>query len=371
MVTQIVQKISSVNESKMSRKVLITGGAGFVGSSLALGLAQRYPAWKITVLDNLKRRGSELNMPRLKRGDIQFIHGDIRNREDLDASILQPDLILECSAEPSVVAGYTSPGYVLQTNLVGTINCLELARQTQADFIFLSTSRVYPIAYLQALQFKETETRFQLLDEQPLVGATAYGISEDFPLDKPRSLYGATKLASELLIAEYGDAYGLRTLIDRCGVLTGPWQMGKVDQGVFALWMANHYFQKPLKYIGYGGTGKQVRDFLHVADLLDLIDLQIQRLEELKGQTFNVGGGVNNTLSLYETTQICQEITGNKIPITPEPESRVGDVPIFITDLRKIENLTGWHPKRDGRTMLADIYEWLHQFEQQVSEIFN
>ena len=147
--------------------------------------------------------------------------------------------------------------------------------------------------------------------------------------------------------------------------------MGKVDQGVFALWMAFHYFQKPLKYIGYGGTGKQVRDFLHVADLLDLIDLQIHSLEKLKGQTFNVGGGVNNTLSLYETTQLCQEITGHQVPITPIPETRIGDAPIFITDSYKVSTATGWQPKRDARMTLTEIYEWIRQFEQQVSYIFN
>jgi CDP-paratose 2-epimerase len=354
----------------MSKRVLITGGAGFVGSALGLGLAQRYPDWQITALDNLKRRGSELNLPRLKQADIQFIHGDVRNTEDLDPVALQPDLILECSAEPSVLAGYASPGYVLQTNLVGTVNCLELARQTQADFIFLSTSRVYPIAYLNALEFTETETRFQLLDQQPFPGVSSQGISEEFPLNGARSLYGATKLASELLVAEYADAYGLRTVINRCGVLTGPWQMGKVDQGVFALWMAFHYFQRSLKYIGYGGTGKQVRDFLHVTDLLDVIDIQIHRLEELRGQTFNVGGGANNTLSLYETTQLCQEITGQQIPITPVSDTRAGDVPIFITDSRKVMSATGWQPQKDAKTTLTEIYEWIHQYKQQVSEIF-
>lgn len=354
----------------MSKRALITGGAGFVGSALGLGLAQRYPDWQITALDNLKRRGSELNLPRLKQAGIQFIHGDVRNIEDLDPVALQPDLILECSAEPSVLAGYASPGYVLQTNLVGTVNCLELARQTQADFIFLSTSRVYPIAYLNALEFTETETRFQLLEQQSIPGVSSQGISEEFPLNGARSLYGATKLASELLVAEYADAYGLRTIINRCGVLTGPWQMGKVDQGVFALWMAFHYFQRSLKYIGYGGTGKQVRDFLHVSDLVDLIDIQIYRLEELKGLTFNVGGGANNTLSLYETTQLCQEITGQQIPITPVSDTRSGDVPIFITDSCKVMSATGWKPQKDAKTTLTEIYEWIHQYKQQVSEIF-
>jgi CDP-paratose 2-epimerase len=354
----------------MHRRVLITGGAGFVGHALGLGLAQRYPDWHMTALDNLKRRGAELNVPRLKRAGVSFVHGDVRSPEDLDAAALQPDLILECSAEPSVVAGYTTPAYVLQTNLVGTINCLELARQTGADFVFLSTSRVYPIASLKQLQVRETATRFELSAQQPLPGASAQGIAEDFPLAGARGLYGATKLASELLITEYADAYGLRTLINRCGVLSGPWQMGKVDQGVFALWMAFHYFQRPLQYIGYGGSGKQVRDFLHVADLLDLIDLQIHALDTLKGETFNVGGGAANTLSLYETTQLCQEISGRRIPITPVAQERVGDVPIFVTDARKVMAATGWQPQRDAKTMLIDIYTWIDHYEQHVRDVF-
>jgi CDP-paratose 2-epimerase len=354
----------------MTRKVLITGGAGFVGSSLGLGLKERYPDWKITAFDNLKRRGSELNLPRLKNAGIQFVHGDVRNTEDLDPSALDVDLILECSAEPSVLAGYTSPGYVLQTNLVGTINCLELARQTGADFLFLSTSRVYPIAYLNELEYTEAESRFVLADEQTLPGVSRYGIAEDFPIDRARSLYGTTKLASELIIHEYADAYGLGTLINRCGVLTGPWQMGKVDQGVFALWVANHYFKKPLKYIGYGGTGKQVRDFLHVADLLDLIDIQITGFAGWKGRTFNVGGGQDFSLSLYETTLLCREVTGNEVAIESIPENRTGDMPIFITDSRKVIEAAGWQPKRDGKTLILDIHNWIRQNEKQLINIF-
>lgn len=356
----------------MGRSVLITGGAGFVGSSLGLGLAAQHPDWQITAVDNLKRRGSELNLVRLRRAGIRFIHGDIRNPEDLTPTVFAPnlpDLIVECSAEPSVLAGYGSPSYMLQTNLVGTINCLELARQTQADFIFLSTSRVYPTAALQSLQYTETATRWQLLDQQSLPGASRHGIAETFPLEGARSLYGATKLASELLITEYAAAYGLRIVINRCGVLTGPWQMGKADQGVFALWMAAHYFQRSLQYIGYGGTGKQVRDFLHIADLLDLLLIQIDRLDELQGQTFNVGGGSANTLSLRETTQRCQTITGHSIPITSVPEARPGDIPIFVTDARKVMAATGWRPQRDADATLSDIYQWIDQHHQQLKDI--
>ena len=353
----------------MKRRVLITGGAGFVGSTLGIGLAQRYPDWEIIALDNLKRRGSELNLPRLSHQGIRFIHGDVRNPEDLLPSVLHPDLIIECSAEPSVLEGYASPGYVLQANLLGTVNCLELAREASSDFIFLSTSRVYPFESLSSLNFREESTHFKLLEHQESPGVSAQGVSENFPLDGARTLYGATKLASELLITEFAYAYGLRTLINRCSILTGPWQMGKVDQGVFALWVASHFFQRPLQYIGYGGAGKQVRDCLHVKDFLDLIDIQIHRLEELKGQTFNVGGGAANTLSLYQTTQLCQKITGKKVPIQPAPEVRMGDVPIFITDYRKVTNATGWEPQRDVETTLTEIFSWIDQSKEKVRNI--
>ncbi|MGF1569401.1 MAG: NAD-dependent epimerase/dehydratase family protein [Nodosilinea sp.] len=341
-------------------RILVTGGAGFVGSTLALGLKAKYPHSQVMALDNLKRRGSELNLPRFRAAGIDFIHGDIRSPEDLEADALRPTLIVECSAEPSVLAGYSSPGYVLQTNLVGTINCLELARKTGADLLFFSTSRVYPIEPIRQLAYEETTTRFQLLD-QTLAGASAAGIAESFPLTGARSLYGATKLASELLITEYADAYGLRTVINRCGVLTGPWQMGKVDQGVFALWMLAHYFGRPLKYIGFGGTGKQVRDFLHGADLLDLVLLQLERLDEVQGQIFNVGGGVENSLSLLETTRLCQEITGREVAIEASSQDRPGDIPIFITDSTQVKARLGWQPRRDARQTLTDLYDWIDQ----------
>ncbi|XGB41658.1 MAG: NAD-dependent epimerase/dehydratase family protein [Nodosilinea sp. LVE1205-7] len=340
-------------------RILVTGGAGFVGSAMALGLKARYSDSQVTVLDNLKRRGSELNLPRFKQAGIEFVHGDIRSPEDLDANLLKPDLIVECSAEPSVLAGYSSPGYVVQTNLVGTINCLELARQARADFLFFSTSRVYPVAAITQLSYQETATRLTLLEDQHLPGVSAAGIAEDFPLEGARSLYGATKLASELLITEYAEAYGLRAVINRCGVLTGPWQMGKVDQGVFALWMLAHYFNRSLKYIGFGGTGKQVRDFLHIDDLLDLVYLQLDNWEQVHGQVFNVGGGVANSLSLLETTQLCEQITGQQISIQSSTEDRPGDIPIFITDSGKVQARLGWQPQRDARQTLTDIYNWI------------
>ncbi len=233
----------------MHETVLITGGAGFVGSALAIAIRRAHPGTTVIAFDNLRRRGSEMNLPRLKAEGVQFVHGDVRSLADLSDVRPSPDLILECSAEPSVLAGYGgSPEYLIHTNLTGCFHCLEIARQAKADFLFVSTSRVYPVALVNGLAFDERETRYHLRAEQSTAGASEHGISEEFPLHGARSLYGMTKLAAELMVAEYGDAYGMRFIIDRCGLLTGPWQMAKADQGVVALWVAAHCLNRGLKY---------------------------------------------------------------------------------------------------------------------------
>jgi CDP-paratose 2-epimerase len=342
------------------RRILITGGAGFVGSNLAIWFKTHYPEVHVTALDNLRRRGSELTLPRLRAHGVEFLHGDVRNPEDLRFDAQSIDLLLECSAEPSVLAGYSdAPEYVIATNLIGTVNCLQLARLAGADIVFLSTSRVYPIETLNAIATTETDTRFVAIAEQMLTGVSADGITETFPLDGARSLYGATKLCSELLIAEYGAMYGLRYVINRCGVIAGPWQMGKIDQGVFALWVAAHRFDLELSYIGWGGSGKQVRDLLHVDDLAELLDIQLARLGDLAGNTFNVGGGVGCSLSLLETTRLCEEITRRTVPIHAVPETRPADMRWYVSDNRRVTEATGWCPRRAPRDILTAIDAWL------------
>ncbi|HEX6543538.1 MAG TPA: NAD-dependent epimerase/dehydratase family protein [Ktedonobacterales bacterium] len=351
--------------------ILVTGGAGFAGSNLAIWFKRQHPATRVIALDNLKRRGSETNLPRLREHGVEFLHGDIRNPEDLRLDGYGIDLILECSAEPSVLAGYgEAPDYLVNTNLLGTINCLELARRTSADLVFLSTSRVYPIRTLNDLQTEETETRFVLAANQQVPGASARGIAVNFPLEGVRSLYGATKLCSELLIQEYGAMYGVRYIINRCGVLTGPWQMGKVDQGVFALWMAMHYFQRELSYIGWGGEGKQVRDLLDIADLAELLESELARMDHLSGKTFNVGGGTAVSLSLQETTQLCQEITGNKVTIHHVSVNRPADLKLYITDNEAVTQATGWSPRRTPAQTLETIYQWIVEAESLVRHLW-
>jgi CDP-paratose 2-epimerase len=343
----------------MAERVLVTGGAGFIGANVSLALAARHPDWNITALDNLKRRGSELNLPRLREAGVSFVHGDIRSMADLEATA-EIDAMVECSAEPSVLAGIDeSPDYLIRSNLEGAYHCLELARRRQAFLVFLSTSRVYPVRPLETLALEEAETRFELSTQQPIPGVSPAGISEEMPLAGARTLYGATKLSAELLIEEYRAAYGLRAAVNRCGVIAGPWQMGKVDQGVFTYWMLAHHFDRPLSYIGFGGAGKQVRDLLHVDDLVDLIEEQLGAPEHWDGVVANVGGGRECSLSLTETTALCAEITGRTLAVIASGDSRPGDIPVYISDCTKLFSLTDWRPKHDARSILTDIHSWV------------
>ena len=350
----------------MGRKVLVTGGAGFVGGNLAVTLAARHPDWDLVAFDNLSRRGSDLNLPRLEAAGVEFIRGDVRVLSELLR--LEPvDAVVECSAEPSALAGVDGDtSYVVETNLVGAYNCLELARRDGAQLVFLSTSRVYPYESLDSAGYSEGATRFELMPDQDLPGISAEGVSESFPLDGARTLYGATKLAAELLITEFRGMFGIRTVVDRCGVIAGPWQMGKVDQGVFTYWLLAHHFGDELKYIGYGGVGKQVRDLLHVDDLADLIEDQLLRPEHWDGATVNVGGGSECSLSLLETTELCAELTGNRIGVGQASESRPGDVRIYLSDCTRLRGLTDWRPQRGPRRVLEDTLAWVTDNEHAV-----
>ena len=339
--------------------LLITGGAGFVASNLALFLAERHPDWDILAADNLHRRGSELNLPDLEEAGVRFADADVRDRAAL-AALGRVDAIVDCAAEPSALAGVDGDApYVVETNLLGTHNCLELARRHGAALIFLSTSRVYPYPRLGQLGLVEAETRFELAPEQPLPGASAAGVSEGFPLDGPRTLYGATKLAAELLIAEYAASFGIDAVVDRCGVIAGPRQVGREEQGVFALWLLHHHFGRQLRYIGYGGSGKQVRDLVHIADLCELVEAQLLDPGAWAGFVGNVGGGREHSLSLLEATALCRELTGNEVPIAASERARPGDVPVYFADCSRLFARTAWRPARDPRRTLEDLHRWV------------
>ncbi len=355
----------------MNESILITGGCGFVGSNLALKIKNDFPGARIITMDNLKRRGSELNIERLKERGIEFIHGDIRNKEDFN-DVGEISTLIEAAAEPSVLSGINStPDYVLNTNLGGTANCLNYAAKNKAKFIFLSTSRVYPIADLNKVVYTEGDSRFEIADSQTLNGISKSGIAENFSLNGARSFYGTSKLASELLIQEYAEFYNLKTVINRCGVITGPWQMGKIDQGVIVLWLAKHFWKNELSYIGFGGKGKQVRDILHIQDLYNLIKIQMMDIDKFDNDIYNVGGGTDISVSLKELTYLCENITGNKININSVPENRLADIPLYITDNTKINNLSGWKPVIQPAEILSDIFEWIKTNESSVKKLLS
>lgn len=342
------------------KALLVTGGAGFIGSNLAVYFKRRYPKLKVIVLDNLIRRGSEFNLGRLKENGIRFIQGDIRRPKDLDIKF-DIDLVFECSAEPSVLAGYQKPIYVIDTNLMGMVNCLELCRKRKAGMIFLSTSRVYPYEKINAIKYKEADSRFEWKGFS--------GIDTDFSLLGPKTLYGATKLASEFILQEYIAAYGIKGIVNRCGVVAGPWQFGKVDQGIFSYWMLAHYFKMPLAYIGFGGKGKQVRDLLHVDDLCRLIQLQTNNLPGLTGNTYNVGGAREISLSLLETTELCKRITGNIINVGKDLNNRPGDIAIYLTNNDKVNQQLKWKPRKSAVMILNDIFEWIKSNEPKLKKL--
>ena len=339
--------------------MLVTGGAGFVGSSIALAAKTRWPAAEVVAMDNLHRRGSELNLPRLESSGVIFHRGDVRDAATFPAGPF--DVVIECSAEPSVLAGVEgSPDYVIQTNLIGTYRCLEAARQWNAGVVFISTSRVYPIAPLERHPYVEEPTRFSWTSGGTL-GVSERGVSEEMDMRGARTLYGYTKYASELLVEEYRTAFGLKSVVNRCGVIAGPWQFGKVDQGVASLWVLAHHFGRPLNYIGYGGGGKQVRDFLHVQDLCELVLQQVHDLDLWDGWVGNVAGGPGNAASLSELTTLCRAVVGREIAIGSEPENRPGDLRIFVADCSRLFARTSWRPTRTVSAIISDTAEWVRQ----------
>jgi CDP-paratose 2-epimerase len=350
--------------------VLVTGGAGLIGAHVATALAREAPHAHVVALDNLRRRGSELNVARLEEHGVEFVHGDVRQADDLALDGRAIDWIIDCSAEASVAASQRRPEYVIQTNLGGTVCCLDLARRHNARMVFLSTSRVYPIGLLNGIAVIEDETRFAIAPAQSLAGVTTNGIAEAFPLHGARSVYGASKLAAELLIAEYGAAYALQYVIDRFGVVAGPGQMGTGEQGVFTYWLARHYFGGELTYRGWGGTGKQVRDLLHVEDLWRLLAAQIERWEVVQGKTYNAGGGAAVSLSLQEATRLCQDITGRLLPMHGRAEADAADVRLYQTDHAAVTADTGWRPGRDATTILGDTFTWMRDNEPRLAPLF-
>jgi len=339
-------------------RIAIAGACGFVGSELALQLAMRLPDARIVGIDNLSRAGSETNRPRLRSAGIVVTHGDVRSASDLE-SMGAADWVIDAAATPSVLAGVdgrVSSRQVVEHNLIGTLNMLEYCKARGAGLVLLSTSRVYSIRALTALPLSDGDRAFvpDASAEWP-AGASPKGISESFSTAGPVSLYGATKLASEAIAVEYGEAFDLPVVIVRCGVLAGAGQFGTAEQGILSYWVRAWASGRGLAYLGFDGTGHQVRDALHTKDLADLIERQVRAGSSASG-LWTAGGGSSNALSLAQLSAWCAERFGPR-DVHAERTHRKWDVPWLVMDTTSTTNRFDWTPSVSVGRILDEIAE--------------
>ena len=184
-------------------------------------------------------------------------------------------------------------------------------------------------------------------------------VNEDFNIENPKSIYGFTKVSSEFLIKEYSYLYKIKYIISRVALVSGPWQFGKQEQGFVSLWVWRHLNRLKLSYIGFGGTGRQVRDVLHIEDLCELVLLQIRKFKKINNKLINVGGGKKNSLNLIQLTKFCKDITNNTIRINSVKKTSSYDVPYYISNINYVKKLYKWKPKRDLKKVITDLYNWM------------
>lgn len=337
-------------------KILITGICGFVGSVLARELPRYVGALEILGIDNFSRPGSEHNRHSFRSSKVRVLHADIRNASDLEC-LPKVDWVIDAAANPSVLAGIsaeTSSRQLMEHNLVGTLNVLELCKRHQAGLVIISTSRVYSQAALCSLPLDVRDLAFVpqfTKADQP--GLTELGVCESFSTQPPLSLYGCAKLASEVVALEYAHAFGLPVHVNRCGVIAGAGQFGKPDQGIFSFWIHSYCRRRPLKYIGFEGSGYQVRDCLHPRDLAALVALQL-RSPEKGGNVLNVAGGLENSMSLARLSEWCAARFGAH-DVKRDSSNRAYDVPWLALDSSRARQEWGWAVSTPIHSILEEI----------------
>jgi CDP-paratose 2-epimerase len=343
-------------------KVLITGICGFAGSLLARFLTEQIENLEIHGLDNLLRPGSERNRAELVHRGVRYVHGDLRARSDVEA-LPGCDWVIDAAANPSVLAGIdgrSSSRQLAEHNLAGTLNILEYCRLHKSGLMLLSTSRVYSVRELASLPVRVDTNAFRLDSNAALPqSASVAGITEKFSVRQPISLYGATKLSSEVMAVEYGFTFGFPVWINRCGVLAGAGQFGTAEQGIFSYWLHAHASRLPLRYIGFGGRGYQVRDAFHPADLAKLLALQMRR-DPPEDAVYNVSGGANNTMSLAQLTAWCNDRFGAHEPQS-DTRPRPFDIPWLVLDHARVTRDFNWSPERPLRAILDEIAQHVYE----------
>ena len=338
--------------------ILITGGCGFVGANLCISLSKYN--YKIVSIDNLSKKGSRYNLKLISEFKVKNLKIDIKDYKKIN-NLPKFDLIIHCCAEPAVEISKNQIDKVVNTNLIGTINILKKVKKDKSKIIFISSSRVYPIDKINDIIKKKD------LKKKIKINKT---FNENFTLLGPKTIYGVTKLASEMFIQEFSYAFNIKFIINRCAVISGPLQFGKQDQGFVSLWIWRHLIKNKLSYIGYGGNGNQIRDVLHIYDLCDLINLQIKKFDTINNELFTIGGSKKNSISLKQLSKICQKISGEKIIISKIIKTSNYDIPYFVTNNSKVMKKYNWKPKRNVYKIVLDTYNWIKFNKSKIKKFF-
>lgn len=336
----------------MTRKYLVTGGAGFIGSNYVHRLIQRME--HVTIFDNLSRAGAPRNIDWLKSqfGDDAFrlIVGDVRSADEITEAAKDADIIVHLAGQVAVTTSVTNPRDDFESNALGTFNALEAARTSGRDpiFIYASTNKVY--GGMDDVALKEDPTRWLYADLQ-------HGCPETQPLDF-HSPYGVSKGAGDQYVRDYARIYGLRSVVFRQSCIYGPRQFGIEDQGWLA-WMTIAAVTG--RKITVYGDGKQVRDVLHVEDLMNAYDAAVEKIDVASGQIYNMGGGARNVMAIWaEFGPILERLLGEKIEVE-RANWRPGDQKVFYADFRKAQRELGWEPKIDLEEGIELLFNWVKE----------
>lgn len=333
-----------------SSSILITGGAGFIGVNAALHFAKN--GWKVTVLDNLSRKGAEKNLHWLTtQVPIVFEQIDIRDIEETERVVgnVKPDVLLHLAAQVAVTTSVENPREDFEINAFGTFNVLEAVRKHSQNTFFInaSTNKVY--GKMDDVGVEERNGRYEYAN-------LSLGVGEYRNLDF-HSPYGCSKGIADQYTIDYSRIYGLKTVTFRQSCIYGPRQFGIEDQGWVAWFTIASVLGKPLTIYG---DGKQIRDVLHVDDLLYAFEAAIDRKEKVNSHAFNIGGGPNNTMSLIELLDYLEKELGKKIPLKLD-DWRPGDQQVFICDINKAKQLLNWSPKIQVKQGVKQLISWVKE----------